>query len=216
MDKMDNLTHPERDKVVFEFFSNIVTESNIVFLKADNNVDRIPLRIQMIISFTLMDVLASYWYEYLGKVATISTRSCSWYDTFCKTERNTEYNRDKQLKILSSERLYQFRNSLVHFMGMSEIKENLYMSLASNDLPENEKELLIKGLETKGHRTVVIRPNDFHKLIKQGGILMLNEMQKVIEQSHTDNEKKKEHIEGIERIFNKIQLEGAVGIYRPK
>lgn len=211
-----NTTHIERDKEVFEFFSNIATESNIVFLKAENGTDRIPLRTQMIISFTLMDVLASYWYEYLGKTATITVRSCSWYDTFCKTEKNTEYIKDKQLKILGSERLYQFRNSLVHFMGMSEGKDNIYMSLASNDLPEDEKDKFIKGLETKDYKNIIIRPNDFHNLIKQGGIMMLNEMQKIIEQSHTDDGKKKEHIDGIERIFNKIQLEGAVGIYKPR
>ena len=213
---MDIHAHQQRDKEVFQFLVGITGESDVVFLKGDKEEEKIPLRIQMIISFTLMDVLASYWYEYLGKNDSISARSCSWYDHFCRTDRNTEYKKDPQWQILSSDRLYQFRNSLVHFMGMSEIRENIYMGLVSNDLPETERERMIKRLTAATHRTAIIRPNDFHKLIKQGGKIMLEEWQKVIEQSHTNPEKKKDHIDGIERIYNKIQLEGAAAIYKPK
>lgn len=208
--------YDQQVKQVFQFFNDIAEESNIVLLRGDGEGDRISLRIQMVISFSLMEVLASYWYEYLGKTAKTSERSCDWYDVFCKTNKNKEYTKEPQWNLLSSKRLYHFRNSLVHFMGMSEVYEGTYMGLVPNDLPDEEKENLQRILKKDTHSTIVVRPHDFHRLIRQGGILMLNKIQETIKQAETDKKKKLEYLGGIDRIWKKFIKEGAVKIYKPK
>ncbi len=217
MDTLNISLHGAKEKEVFEFFNQIVKETTIVFLKDVSGGDRIPLRIQMIITFSLIDILASYWFEYLEKTGTQQERFCLWYKTFCKTYRNKKYLKNQQWNILSSSRLYQLRNSLVHFFGLSSKIENIYLSLVPNDLPDNEKSDLEKRLNNHKYKTIVIKPNEFHELVREGGILMLEDWLENVRLANSgDTNKKNAHIKGINKIWEKIRSEGASIILKKK
>ncbi len=208
------LRHNQKEKAVFEFFDAATKDTQIVYLKNDDMSDCIPLRIQMIIAFSLLDVFSSYWCEYLGKTPGIRERFCTWYDRFCKTDTKEEYKGNIQWAHLSSSRLYSFRCSLVHFLGMSDKAEGVYMALAPNDLPEEKYKVLQEKFMVKGKSSsnILIKPHSLHNLIKQGGKLMLEEWIETIKKSQGNKEIKDEYIKGIERVYKKVMKEGAAKI----
>ncbi|MFC1662890.1 hypothetical protein ACFL04_01830 [Patescibacteria group bacterium] len=212
------LSHAEKEKQVFQFFNDvIIREINVVHLRDPKGNDAIPLRVQTVLTFSLLDILASYWFEFQDLQDTPKNRFQRWYDVFCKTDNNEEYKRGSDWKNVSSARLYNLRSSLVHFFGLSQESEGTYFSLVSNELPEKDRKELSKLTNKHGKKTVVFRPRDFHKLISSGGVLMLESWQSMIQEANRgDEEKKKNYIDGINRIWSKIQLEGAVMVYKEK
>src|SRR3989338_2163491 len=205
--------HQYREKEVIDFMSEAATEGNIIFLKDDKGNDRISQRIQMIIAFSIMDVMANYWCEYLGESKKPSEKVCLWYEKFCLTEDNEEYKRDKQWALLTSARMYRFRNSAIHFWGLSETTDDVYITLTPNDTPKKERLQLIDAFKSKDKNTIIIKPGDFYILVKKGAIAMLNSWAETIQASHNDSVIKQEYINGIERVWNKFKREGAVKIY---
>ena len=164
-----------------------------------------------------MDVMANYWYEYLGKSTNKpSEKTCLWYETFCMTDENRIYRKDNQWKLFNSSRMYKFRNSLVHFWGLSETTDGTYISLAPNDMPDSEKNKLIEAFKNRGSNTIIIKPSDFYTLVKEGGIVMLNSWVEAIRVAQKNQSKTEEYIKNIERVWAKFKREGAVKIYKPK
>ncbi len=209
--------HKIREKIVVEFLTDVANEANIVFYRNESESYIVPLRIQLIISFSLLDLFANYWYEYKGETGTQSGRMTSWYDKYCRTSENEVYASDDQWKDLSSSRLSEFRNALVHFFGLGEVKPNdIYLALVSNDLPKIEIESMRTKFTNGGHPTIIVKPIEFHSLIKKGAILMLEEWANVINQSKNSQTITLQYITAIERVFNKIQKEGAVQVLKKK
>lgn len=209
------LSHEQREAEVFSFFNGVISETSAIYLKNDNNIDIIPLRIQMIIIFSLIDIFASYWYEYKGEVDGQKDRFISWYENFCRINKNKEYINKHIWSEISSNRMYNFRSSLVHFFGMSEKSEEIYLALVSNYLQKVEMEALELQIN-KTAKSIIIKPHEFYILVKNGATLMLESwIQNIRQANEGNNDKKTEHIDGIERIWEKIQKEGAVQIMKP-
>lgn len=202
--------HKKRDDAIFRFFKEASEETHCVIAKDSKGNDLISARVQMIIAFSLVDVLASYWYEYRSCFGKTNERAKFWYSTYCVTDKNKYY---KELwKELSCDKLYKFRNSLVHFFGLGEQCGDLYISLCQNNLPEKIRQKWQKDFLEKGQKTFIIRPREFSNMVKEGAILMLSEWKDVIKGAQTDRKKEQEHIEGINRIWEKIKKEGAVKV----
>ncbi|MFA6593891.1 MAG: SEC-C domain-containing protein [Candidatus Buchananbacteria bacterium] len=202
--------HNDREKKVFRFFNEVIEETNIILLKSEDGHDKIQSRIQMIIIFSLVDMLGGYWYTFLGQNGKTLERPKNWYNKYCATEENIHY-KDFWTE-LNVERLYVFRNSLVHFFGLGEKYDNIYISLASNNLPDKTHKNWQEEFSKKGDKTIIIRPEDFYNLIKEGGVLMLKEWGNMIKQAQTNRDKECYYINGIERVWDKIRKEGAVRI----
>ncbi len=207
-----NISHEQREKEVFNFFNGVISEMGIIYLKNDKGIDIIPLRIQMIIIFSLIDICASYWYEYKGVNDSPRNRFVSWYENFCRTRDNKEYKDKLEWSEISGNRIYDLRSSLVHFFGMSEFKERIHLALAPNILSTSElKEMEVKI--NKSERSLIIKSHDFNKLVKDGATIMLESWVEIIKQANGgDHDKKGVHIDGVERIWKKIQKEGAIQI----
>jgi len=209
--------HKIREKAVIDFLSLVAKESNIVFYKDKDSEYIVPLRIQLIISFSLLDMFANYWYEYKCESGTPKQRMTDWYGKYCMTNQNSVFRCDDQLLKISPERLYKFRNALVHFFGLGAVVPGeLYIGLVSNDLPKEESEKMRTAFVMHGHPTVIIKPIDFHSMIKEGAILMLEEWASVIEQSKSDQTKVLQYIDAIKRVYDKVQNEGASEVKKKK
>lgn len=205
--------HDAREKEVVSFLMGVMEECNTVFFKNDKGITPIPQRIQTIVAFSLIDVLGSYLFGYLDRKGSPSERFKLWYDEFCINTNNPSYK--GMFTEIDSERMYRFRNALVHFFGMGDINdEDIFIALAANDLADSDKEKMEKAFAQRGHKTIMLRPKDFFDLVREGVILMMNGWKDVIQSAQTDRQKEKEHIEGIERVWAKIQSEGAKGVSR--
>lgn len=202
--------HADKDDKVFRFFREAMEDIGSVFRLDDQKRDMIAQRAQLISVFTFIDVLASYWYEYLGKSGTQQERFLAWCDKYCFVDGNPEYKDD--LSKLTSTRLYPFRCSMVHFLGISSPSEGNTITIAPNDSTITLLDKWRKGLKERGHEVLLIRPKALHNLVLEGAIRMLDEWRKNIDDSHADEAKKMEHVEGIDRIFRKIMVEGAVKV----
>lgn len=204
--------HTAREKEVVDFLMSVIAECDTVFFKNEKEITPIPQRIQMIVIFSLIDVLGSYWFSYLNDTGTTNERPRVWYEEFCINTENQYYK--GLFTEVSSERLYKFRNALVHFFGLGEPTEDIFIALAANDLSDENKKNMEAEFARRKHKTIMLRPSDFFGLVREGTILMMFRWSKVIEEAQHNHEREKEHIDGVERVWKKIRNEGAKGMSR--
>jgi hypothetical protein len=204
--------HPSKDNKVFRFFNEAVEDIGTAFRINESGKDLVAARVQLITVFTFIDVMANYWFEYLGENVTQQQRFNEWMNKYCLNEANTEYKKEPEFQKLTSTRAYSFRSSMVHFFGLSEYSENYYILIATNERSEEEIERLKKAIKNKTRQVIIIKPKKLHNLVTDGATLMLRDMQKNIDDSKLDENKKWAHVYGIDRIFQKTEKEGAVKI----
>ncbi len=204
--------HSKKEKEVLAFFRQVMHEINNILITNSEGKDLISPRIQMVSIFSVVDMLASYWFEYKGLQGKTNERPMIWYDEFCAREDNSYWRHS--WTILKSKRLYDFRNSLVHFFGMGSIDTELSIVLATNNITDLEKNDLESSLRQQGYNAMVIRPKDFYALVKEGSKIMLHCWMNSIKESSHNPAARTEYISGIQRVWLKIENEGAVAVPR--
>jgi hypothetical protein len=206
------LSHSEKEKQVFDFFNYIVEqEINVINVKNDKSVDLVPSRIQLIIIFSLVDIMSNYWYEFRGASAGNKVKFCEWVNTFCLTKNNKKYI--AYWKKVSAERLYSLRCSVVHFFGISEPSEGIYFAISPNDYPESKRGEFSRKVSKPGNKTIMLKTKHLHELVREGGILMLASWMRIIKQaSKGDPTRRRAYVTGIDRVWAKYWREGAVHV----
>ncbi len=208
--------HQKKDDAVLKFFLKEATEDIAsVFAMDTQKRNYTSERVQLVCVFTLIDVIANYWYEYLGKNGTQKDRFLEWVEKYCLTNANPEY-KNTDFVHLSAKNLYAVRSSMVHFLGIAGLDGDYKLTFATNIMSDDFIEKYRKGFLERGHHVLVVKPKSLHNLILEGTILMLNEWKKVIDEAQSDENKKWEHIEGIDRLYQKIQIEGAAKVAVPE
>lgn len=201
--------HAEKDKLVFRFFEDTLADMSSIFAKDENGLEVVASRVQLISIFTLIDVFASYWYEYHNQNGKPSERFCQWLSQFCFTEENEEYS-DSIYVNITPERLYQFRSSLVHFFGLSRTDTDTFGIVPNDEEAKKIMESYIK--QKKGSVMYMVDSKKLHSLVSEGAVLMLNGWSDVIKEAQQNEHMKMEHIRGIDRIYKKVMLEGAIRV----
>lgn len=207
--------HQKKDDAVFKFFREAMEDVGSVFRTDEQQRIYASERAQTVVVFTFADVVANYWYEYLDKTGKPSERFLTWINRYCINEHNSSYCGTDFTK-LSAERMYSFRSSMVHFLGISNPKEEkVAIGITSNRISDDEIQKWRAGFQQAGHTAIIFKPKQLYNLILDGAMLMLDDWKNIIDLSQTDEIKKWEHIEGIDRIYRKIRLEGAVLVAVP-
>lgn len=203
--------HAEKEKEVMDFFNGLVKDvKKLLFLEEAKGV--VSERMQTIACFVLMEVFSNYWSIYNSKNETPEERLITWYKLFCSSDENKTYKENEYLKKLGYAPLLKLRHSLIHFYGMSEQEEGKYITLISKDIDQETFEKYKKGFK-KG--IAVLKTTDLYEFFKDAGLLMLKHFLINIQKSGQDEDKKWEHIEGINRIHDKFKKEGATEILIP-
>src|SRR3989344_1881859 len=193
--------HQKKDDTVLKFFLKEATEDIAsVFATDSQKRNYTSERVQLVCVFTLIDVIANYWYEYLGRNGTQQNRFLEWVNKYCLTNTNPEY-KDADFVHLSAKNLYAVRSSMVHFLGIAGLDGDYKLTFATNRMSDDFIETYRKGFLERGHHVLIVKPKKLHDLILEGTILMLNEWKKVIDEAQSDENKKWEHIEGIDRLY---------------
>ena len=209
-DRLKNLltTHQSKEKEIVEFLTEIVGEVNGTFRKHDNGNDLISVRIQMVVCFSIIDVFASYWNCYLAdQTDTQSSRANIWLEKFCFVENNKEYTKERFGK-LDIELFIKLRNSIVHFFALPNATNPGIVLMPNNfsdDMAKDHK----RRFKNRGVDILYLKPIWINHWLVEGAKIMLLEMIKNIELSKIDDSKGWEHINGINRIYEKTQVEGA-------
>lgn len=207
--------HQRKDGAVFTFFKEAMEDIGSIFAIDDQKRNYTAERTQMICVFAFIDILASYWYEYLNQQGTPKERYLAWYQRYCINKDNKEYG-NTDFKLLTAKDCYALRNSMVHFLGIAEAESDYKFVLATNRIPDEQIRKFTDGFKKRGHTVIIIRPKKFYNLVLEGAILMLDDWRGIINQAQTDTVKKWEHIEGIDRIYNKTRTEGAAKVPLPE
>lgn len=208
-------THSEKEKAIFEFFNGVIREANIIFLKKpDEKSDQLPARIQLIIAFSVLDTMATYWDLYLNSTPTNNPDKIKlWVNTFCSVIENVEFRKHPNWnRKISGESIYRLRCSVVHFFALPEPIDDWHFGLSPSDFTAESMATEEAKYHELGIELLLIKPQEIYILIKEGAILMLDEWRKTINASQNDSSKKKEYIEGIERVYKKFSKEGAIKI----
>ncbi len=207
--------HQKKDNAVFKFFKEATDDISSVFAVDAEKRNYTSERVQLVCVFTFIDVVASYWYEYLGKIGTQRDRFVEWVEQYCLTEKNQEYAGTDFVQ-LTAANFYAFRSSMVHFFGIAGLEGDYMLSIATNRISDDLIEQWRKGFRERGNHVLIFKPKKLHNLVLEGAVMMLDEWRKIIDESQSDETKKWQHIEGIDRIYQKIQLEGAAKVAIPE
>lgn len=90
------------------------------------------------------------------------------------------------------------------------------VALVPNNFSEVTKHTWETEFLKRGKKSVLIRPCDFYNLVRNGALLMFNEWQSAIAKAQTDPKWEEDYICGIERVWSKVQQEGAIVVsYNP-
>lgn len=211
----------QNDSVIKNYEANVkeVTESlllstgelNQLFFKTDEDVEIIPSRMQLIGIFTIVDVLANYWYEYLGKTGTYTERFDDYINTFCFTNQNKEYLNKRYLENdVTSEQLRLFRGGLVHFYGLSSNHSYCIMGNPSKNMSQEQIDQMHKNIPKirKDIKFIFIQPIELKKIVIEGAVLMLEKFGSDC-QIALSEEEKISYATSIYRIQQKLRKEGA-------
>lgn len=202
-------THREKEKEIVDFLIQAVEEAKHTFQKNEKGDDILPARVQLLVCFSMIDIFASYWHCYLKeKTDKQSERATQWLEQFCFSKENN-YN-NLNLKNIDVNLILSLRNSIVHFFALPKPEENQPgIVLIQNNFPDDQIEVHEKKFKNKGAKVLYLKPAWIKDWLIKGAELMFEEMMKNVELSKTDNKKAWEHINGIGRIYEKIQVEGA-------
>jgi len=202
--------HDKKEKAVAKSILEFTNELSNLFYKTEKGMYPVASRMQLIGCFSIIDVLANYWFEYLGRLdGTASLRFNEYVNLFCFTERNTDYKDSKNLSNLTVDDFYKFRCGLVHFYGLS-VKNLVIMPNTDDKFTEADIEEYKKKLRKATGSLICIQPLEIKNLIYKSAELMLLTMIENIKKSQTDESFKQKHIEGVNRIYEKMQKEGAI------
>ena len=203
--------HALKEKAVMTFFKEAVKEVQAAFAEGSDRF--VGVRMQMIAAFTFFEVLSNFWECYINRHRGPNERLTDWFKTFCETNNNETYKTNAYFKNLGVEPILDLRHSMVHFFGLSPQRPDKQIALGSSHMDKETFEKYEKGF--KGD-VAVFKPTQFYELFQKGGLLMIEKMLDNIHSSNKDENKKWEHIEGINRIFEKFKSEGAMQIVIPK
>ena len=207
--------HQKKDDLVFRFFRESMEDIGSVFAMDDKKRNYTSERVQLICVFTFVDVIASYWFEYLGRNGTQRERFLGWVQRYCLTEGNPEYA-GTDFAHLTPENLYAFRSSMVHFFGIAGLEGDYKLTIATNRIADDLIEKWKRGFRERGEQVLIVKPKKLHNLMLEGAIKMLDEWRAIIDEAQNNEARKWEHMESIDRIYQKIQFEGALKVNLPE
>ncbi|QQS59275.1 hypothetical protein IPN35_00065 [Candidatus Peregrinibacteria bacterium] len=198
--------HDKREKKVVAFLTQSTEEINQAF----SIIDGKPIindRPKLILVFTALDIFYTYWQEYLSKKVSQKIGFPSWIDSFCFVKENKVYQSNPCLKKITSQQLYELRNSMVHFYGLRRKTDNVNLMVISDLKDQEYIDELTQEFDnkTKGVN-VILQPKLLRDLIWEGGILMMGKM---IDNLRSSPNK---HIEGIKNIHTEVIERGAARI----
>ncbi len=202
----------EHEKKLIHIVKTLPTfgsDVNQLFVKGEEEQDLIPGQMQLIGTFTIVDVLANYWAEYNFNHSKPSERFIKFMERFCFVKGNIEYRNRKYLNSITIEELYEFRNGLVHFYGLYGNKYSIIPHASKkhteNDI-ENWRDDLLRLSHRRGIEMHFIQPFEVKKIVVEGAVLMLKYLH---QREKSSGSEKLEHIKGIDRIYQKLMKEGA-------
>jgi len=156
--------HQKKDDLVFRFFRESMEDIGSVFAMDDKKRNYTSERVQLICVFTFVDVIASYWFEYLGRNGTQRERFLEWVQRHCLTEGNPEYA-GTDFAHLTPENLYAFRSSMVHFFGIAGLEGDYKLTIATNRIADDLIEKWKRGFRERGEQVLIVKPKKLHNLI---------------------------------------------------
>ncbi|MDO8575510.1 MAG: hypothetical protein Q7R78_02315 [bacterium] len=204
------LEHGKKEKNVTKSILGFTQELSNLFYKTEKGGYPVSSRMQLIGCFSIIDVLANYWFEYLGrKDGTPSLRFYEYINSFCFNDKNLDFKNSKNLKDLNTENFYKFRCGLVHFYGLS-VPNLVIMPNIDDKFTEADMQEYKQKLGKANSNLIYIQSLEIKNIIYKGAELMLLTMIENIQKSQTDEIFKQKHIEGVNRIYEKMQKEGAI------
>ena len=204
------IVYDKKIKIVTDLLTEAIDEISDVFrFKNQDKKDVISARVQLILVFTFIDIVANYYLAYLGTDDHGPTKKfLDFVEKFCFTNKNAYFNERKHLKNVNAIDLKNLRNGLVHFYGIGTQKG---IVIASNGLGDDEI-LSVVNNNSLDKEPIVVIPMELY-LIVQGATELFFENFSIAEE-HTTQEKISK-MYALDRIIEKIEKEGAVHIMPP-
>lgn len=152
--------------------SEIIQEFTDAITQLGNKKEFIKIR--LLIAFSLLEVIANLYGIYNNHNVGNETLLTEWLKKYCFTEANKKYHEHSDIKKVTPDHLYKFRNAIVHFFALPEEFNNKHFMVVNGreDDPSLDKyRNLSRGIISE---VIVISPDSLTALFLDGGRLFLN------------------------------------------
>lgn len=211
--KKDIEEHEKNEKYVTDCLLQVTEELKSLFYKTNEGDEIIPVLMQMMGIFTVIEVLGSYWYEYQNKTGKPTERFIEFVSTFCFDEINKEYKQRKYLKNMTAEELCKLRNSIIHFYGLGKNNKLCIIPNIARKSPQEKIDQTINNFLKIRKDFIFIQPFELKSIVIQGAISMLEKFKEDLK-SIKDEVDEANYISNIKRIQVKLFNEGASRVSR--
>lgn len=183
----------EVDTVIADILNEFVETNELL----NNNKNLV--RIRILISFSLLEVLCVIFNQYYDLKLADRALLKKFIKDFCLTDKNEFYKNHPYLNRIDEGYLYELRCSITHAFALPEQKNNLAVTFPNG--PENTSFIkeIEKGFKEKGLNPVFISPDSLLRLFLKGGMMLVTEMFPNI-----INEPTKEQLEAIQRVYKEV------------
>lgn len=164
------------------------------------------VRTRLLLSFSILEISANIYNAYFDLKLPSTKLLPKWIGEYCLVEGNPTYAGHVDLKKITIEHLYKFRNSIIHAFALPDPENGLSIvspnGADTSDILEKYREGLVKA----GAKVAFISPDTLTKLFLDALTLLHPQM-------FVDAEVASEsHLAGMERVHGEMHRRGAKGI----
>ncbi|MEI6810867.1 MAG: hypothetical protein WCK60_02335 [Candidatus Nomurabacteria bacterium] len=186
----------EVDISLGEMFDEFVRAQTL--LESDKNL----VRIKLLISFSLLEIFSSIYNNFYNLGHGNSRQIIEFLEKYCFVKNNTTYVEHSYIKRLNPERIYKFRNSIIHSFALPQY-ENPTITVINGSEDSEVIKKFEEGFANKGESVVFLSPDSLTKLFICGFTLLHFEIF-VPDDKFTEN-----HLNGVKEVFKEMQRRGA-------
>lgn len=161
------------------------------------------IRTRLLIAFALLEVLCGVFDKYHDLNLTNRPLLKRWLREYCLTPKNQAYANHPYLKRIDDERLYKFRNSIMHAFAIPESEGGVAVIVVNGSELDSKLQKMDAALSRKGITAIFISPDSLTGLFAAGAKILMSEMFVSVDAATP------QHLEGMSRVRREFFRRGS-------
>lgn len=138
--------------------------------------DRQYVRTRLLLNFSLLEVICTIYNSYYNLRLNNRKLLKKYINEYLLVEKNVVYKKHKDIKNITIEHLYKFRNSIIHAFALPEAEGGLSIVVPNGSEKTNVIDKMRNGFIKAGHKVAFISPDSLTALFTAGAQMLLSEI----------------------------------------
>ena len=134
------------------------------------------VRTRLLLNFSLLEVICTIYNSYYNLELANRELLKKYINEYLLVEKNIVYREHQDIKNITVEHLYKFRNSIIHAFSLPEAEGGLSIVVPNGSEKTDVIDKMRKGFVTAGHKVAFISPDSLTALFTAGAQMLLLEI----------------------------------------